>query len=106
LWLIPHGLPYDRDLHNTAPGIPLLLAWALAIDPDANAAAAVPQTQVGAASISLTYFVGSSNIGYVPECATDLGDWKTEGMVISGADANGFRTATRPRNGGAQFMRL
>ena len=106
LWLVSHGLPYDRDLHSTAPGIPLLLAYALDIEPDANAAASVPETEVGVYSISLTYFAGRSDITYVPECATDLGDWKTEGIVISGADANGFRTATCPRSGGAQFMRL
>lgn len=83
-----------------------MLAYALDIDPDANALAAVPQTEVGGDSISLTYFAGRPDIMYVPECATDLGDWKTEGIVISAVDANGYRTATCPRSGGAQFMRV
>lgn len=106
LWLVSHGLSYDRDLHSTAPGISLLLAYALDIEPDANASASVPVTQLGVNSISLSYFSGRSDITYVPEYATNLGDWITEGIIISGVDANGFRTASCPRNGTAQFMRL
>jgi hypothetical protein len=106
LWLVSKGLPYDADLHSTVIGIPLLLAYALDIAPTANAPASVPATQVAGNSISLTYFAGRSDITYVPECATDLGYWKPEGIIISAADANGFRTASCPRSGGAQFMRL
>lgn len=106
LWLFSHGLPYDRDLQNTDLGIPLLLAYALDIDPDASAAASVPDTAVGVNTISLTYFAGRSDIQYIPQFSTNLEDWQTTGIVISAADANGFRTATHPRSGGAQFMRL
>ena len=106
LWLVSHGLPYDRDLQDTVCGIPLLLAYALDIEPDANAAALVPHTKVGVDSISLRYFAGRPDITYVPECATGLDDWTSEGIVISEPDANGFRTATCPRNGAMQFMRL
>ncbi len=106
LWLFSHGLPYDRDLQNTDLGIPLLLAYALDIDPDTDAAAAVPDTAVGVNSISLTYFAGRSDIQYIPQFSTTLEDWQTTGIVISAADANGFRTATCPRSGGARFMRL
>ncbi len=106
LWLLSHGLPYDHDLQDTAPGIPLLLAYALGINPDVNAAASVPDTAVGVNTISLTYFAGRSDIQYVPQFSTNLSDWKTTGIVISAADANGFRTASLPRSGAEQFMRM
>ncbi len=106
LWLVSQGLPYDSDLQSTAPGIPLLLAYALDLDPDSDAAVAVPGARLGVNSISLTYYAGRPDIQYIPQYSSNLGDWKTEGIVLSAADANGFRTASYPRSGVAKFMRL
>lgn len=105
-WLVSHGLPYDRDLQARVSGIPLLLTYALDIDPNSNPAASLPETEVAPDSLSLTYFAGRSDVDYVPQRATDLGDWDSEGISISEADAGGFRTASCPRTGGSQFMRL
>jgi hypothetical protein len=107
LWLVSHGLPYDHDLQDTTPGIPLLLAYGLGIAPDStNAAALVPVSKIVGDTISLTYFAGRSDLQYTPQHSSNLVDWKREGITISAPDAKGFRTASYPRSGGVNFMRL
>lgn len=107
-WLIAHELPADSSLSSdaNADGVNLLLAYALALDPDQNLSAAVPQPVFSANQMSLSYFSASAGVTYVVEASPDLVSWSTEGVVVGAPNASNVRSATVDRAGGGRFMRL
>lgn len=108
-WLFFNGLPSNVDLTSTPQfdGVPLLMAYALNLDPSNNQSANIPQPQISGTQMSLTYYSGSPGVGYFVETSTDLQSWSTNGVTITGPDPNNHCTATVPiTTGSSCFMRL
>ena len=107
-WLHSNGFAYTADLHGTpnGDGVPLLMAYALKLDPTRNQSNSLPKPVLSANQMSLTFYAGSADVAYSVEASTDLQNWSAAGVTISGPDANNFRTATIPLSGAACYMRL
>ena len=108
IWLISNTLPYNADLSSTPnhDGVPLLMDYALNLDPTKNQSANIPQPVVSGSQMSLTYYGGSSGVTYSVEVSSDLQTWTTSGVSMSAPDINNFCTATIPLSSNKQFMRL
>lgn len=107
-WMFSNGLPNNADLQS-APnrdGVPLLMAYALNLDPTRNQSGSIPRPVVVGNNMSLTYYAASAGITYTVETSPDLKSWDTTGVTLSGPDANNCYTATVPMTGAPCFMRL
>ena len=107
-WLLSNGLTHHADLGSTPnhDGVPLLMSYALNLDPTQNHSAGVPQPVISGSQMSLTYYAGSEGVTYSVEASDDLQSWSTLGVTVSAPDANQFRTATVPLSSGKRFMRI
>ena len=107
-WLITNGFAYNADLTSKPnnDGVPLLMSYALNLDPTKNQSATIPKPVISGSQMSLTYYAGSSGIAYSVEVSTDLQSWSTSGVTVSVPDTNSFCTATVPVTGSNCFMRL
>ena len=108
IWLITKGLPYNANLTSTPnhDGVPLLMSYALNLDPTQNQSANIPKPVINGTQMSLTYFEGSTGVTYSVEVSNDLQNWNSNGVTTSAPDSNNFCTATVPVSGTNQFMRL
>ena len=107
-WLLSKGFAYNADL-QTAPngdGLPLLMAYALNLDPTRNQSRNIPRPVLSGSNLSLTYYAGSEGVTYSVETSTDLQNWDTTEVSLSGPDGSGRYTATAPMTGAKKFMRL
>ena len=108
-WLIANGLTSNTDLRSTstATGLPLLLAYALQLDPNKNQRSRIPNPVVSGSTVSLIFYGRNSDITYSAQISTDLKAWTTTGVTVSPPDANGLCTATALTSGSSRlYMRL
>lgn len=75
-------------------GVSLLMAYALGLDPKLNLAGSLPKPVLGEDSLSLTFQGNSEGIIYAAEASEDMQIWTSEGVTLSGPDANGMRSAS------------
>ena len=108
-WLFFKGFPSNANLQSMPnnDGVPLLMSYALNLDPTKNQSANIPKPVVSGSQMSLTYFAGSSGVAYSVEACSDLQSWSTSGVTITGPDSSNNCTATVPIvTGTNSFMRL
>ena len=108
-WLITKGLAYNSDMTSTpnSDGVPLLMSYALKLDPTKNQSPNIPKPVVSGSQMSLTYYAGSQGVAYSVEACSDLQSWSTDGVIITGPDSNNNCMATIPIITGTKcFMRL
>lgn len=107
-WLLSKGLAYNADMQSTpnGDGVPLLMAYALNLDPTKNQSANIPKPAVAGSQMSLTFYAGNADVTYSVESSPDLQTWSTDGVTISAPDANNCCTATVPTTAPSRFMRL
>ena len=103
-WLYANGIPGNTNFLSDAngDGVNLLMAYALNMDP--NARNSLPQPVFGASQMSLSFYSAAPGVTYQVRTSSDMLNWSTAGVVISGPMTN--RTATVARSGEQQFMRL
>ena len=58
------------------------------------------------AELSLAFHGSAAGIVYSMETSSDLQNWTTEGVSLSGTDADGRVTASVPRDSPQRFLRL
>jgi len=107
-WLLSKGLPYNAD-PQCAPngdGIPLLMKYALNLDPTRNQSGRLPQPVVAGNQMMLSYYAASAGVTYSVQYSTDLQTWTSAGVTVSAPDVNGLSTATVPITGSRCFTRL
>jgi len=107
-WFISNGFAYNTPL-TAVPnndGVPLLMDYALNLDPTKNQSASMPKPTVSGNQMSLTYYGGSAGVTYTVLASTDLQSWSASGVTVSGPDANGNYTATIPISSTKEFLRL
>ena len=95
-WLLANGFASNTDLQttSTANGVPLLLAYALQLDPNKNQRSRLPKPVVSGSTLSLTYYGRNADVTYSAQVSSDLKAWTTTGVTVSAPDANGLSTAT------------
>ncbi len=109
-WLLANqlalGTDLNQDLNND--GYPLLMSYALDLDPHQNLASVMPHTTMTDQSLSLQFSSTSPGITYTVEQSEDLKTWTSTGITTSDPNAFGITTATLPTdpNGQQKFLRL
>ena len=68
-------------------------------------APAVPATLQGD-TLGMTFYSASPGLTYRVEASADLAHWSTDGITQTALNRDGMSTATVPRGGPAQFLRL
>ncbi|MGK0186688.1 MAG: hypothetical protein ACI9R3_002471 [Verrucomicrobiales bacterium] len=104
-WLLKHDLPYNSDLHDDAG---LLMAYALDLDPDSNAANRQPEPVFDpvTGTLNVSFHAASPGITYTVETSADLKNWSTGDVTQSDLDQDNRRTASISKDGPNLFMRL
>ena len=107
-WLVSNGLPNTADPTSNPnhDGVPLLMDYALNLDPTQNQSASLPEPVVSGSQMSLTYFAATTGITYTVQASHDLMSWSSAGVMTSSTNISGFCTATIPLTGSKGFMRL
>ena len=79
-WLVLNNFPVDTDLATdlNGGGIPILMAYALNLDPKSRLSAHLPKAEMGEGRLKLSFYAESKGINYVVETSTNLKDWITE----------------------------
>jgi hypothetical protein len=108
LWLIENEWAYETDplQENNGGGVPLLIAYALKLDPQLNLPARMPGVVLEGSQLSLSFYAGKPDILYRLEASTNLTSWSPAGVTLSAPDAGGKRTATVNQDGPARYLRL
>ena len=107
-WLLSNGFASNSNLQSSPnnDGVTLLMDYALNLNPLQNQSANMPQPVISGSQMSLTYFAGSPEVTYTVQSSTDLQNWSTSGVTVTGPDANNNCTATIPVTGSNCFLRL
>ena len=107
-WLMQHGFEPLQDVSedSNGDGLPLLLEYALNLDPSHNNNDAMPQVTLGESGLELEFYAQSSGLMYDVQQSTDLVNWSGTGVSLSGADSDGFRVASVASDQEKLFMRL
>ena len=107
-WLLSNGLTTNVDLNSTPnhDGVPLLMSYALGLDPTQPQSANIPKPMISGSQMSLTYYAGSAGVTYSVETSSDLQNWSTSGVSTSAPDLNQCCTSSILLSGSHQFMRL
>lgn len=87
-------------------GVSLLMAYALNLDPRENLRDRLPAPVLSAEALSIRFYAGTPGITYRVETSRDLTQWTTDGVTLSGLDAENRRTASVPRDAVPRFLRL
>jgi autotransporter-associated beta strand protein len=108
MWLVEKALPYNANLQDepNGDGVSLLMAYALNLDPNQNLSGSMPKPVIDENRLKLAFFAGNAAVIYAVETSTDLLHWTTQGVSVSGPDANQVRTASVDMNGSQRYMRL
>ena len=109
--MLSHELPYDQasDTDPNGDGVPLLLDYALDLDPWQNQAGAMPQAVVDAqaSSLSIDYYAGRSHISYSVLTSVNLVDWTSSGLSVEPVDgAVAMLRASVSIDSSQRFLRL
>jgi hypothetical protein len=107
-WLLKHDLWYDTSLHQDpdGDGVPLLMAYALNLDPRHNVRSSLPVPMSNGDKLSLNFHATSPGVTYRVETSTDLQAWTTSGVTQSAPGPDQRSTATIPFDGPSRFLRL
>ena len=107
-WLASFGLASGSDMeHDTnGDGVPLLMAYALDLNPNLNLGGSLPMAKGGDGALSITFYGASLGITYTVETSSNLKDWTTQGVTLSGTDMAGYRTASVDLDLPRCFLRL
>ena len=107
-WLFFNGLASNANLQSTPnnDGVPLLMDYALNLNPTQNQSGSMPQPVISGNQLCLTFYIGAPGVTYTVQASTDLQTWSTSGVTTSVPDASNFCTATVPVTGTSTFMRL
>jgi hypothetical protein len=107
-WLVAYGFAFDLDPLTDAngDGVPLLMAYALALDPRRQLGPSMPRPQITGQQMRMVFFAGREELVYAVEASADLKHWSSAGVSLSAPDADGHRTASLPINSQQRFMRL
>jgi len=105
-WLLSSNIPYDTNLHQdlNGDGVPLLMAYALNLNPSDNLTGKLPKTGLTNDSAHLRFYGDSSGVTYDVETSKDLITWVP--TVVTEPDTEGIRSASISREGGCGFLRL
>jgi hypothetical protein len=106
-WLASHGMDLDLPLEadTDGDGFPLLLEYALDLDPQVSSRA-VPMHEVVGNAMKISFYSVAPWVRYQPVMSTNLEDWTTDGVAVSGPDVSGIATASVPVSTGAVWMRV
>lgn len=107
-WLLANGLPLDSDALADAngDGVPLLLSYALDLDPRMQAGDQMPEAEITGEQMRMVFFAGREELTYAVETSLDLENWSIDGVSLSDPDADGRRTASVPIGAPQRFLRL
>ncbi len=107
-WFMDGGLDPAADLDQdvNGDGVTLLTAYALNLDPSLDLSGRLPQAEVAADAMGMTYYAASPGITYILETSTDLEAWTATGVSVSGLDLQFRRTATVDLTEPHRFLRL
>lgn len=107
-WLISHAKRADADFleDDNRDGVSLLMAYALGLDPNQNLSGRLPVPLAAEGTLGLSFYAGNPAIDYTVQTSTDLIHWTSEGVILSGLDADDQRTATVVRAETSRFLRL
>ena len=84
-WLNAYGLSPTANLLSVPnnDGVPLLLSYALNLDPTKNQSANLPQAVCSGNQLSLTFYAGNRDVSYAAQASSDLQNWSGNGMPSS-----------------------
>jgi len=107
-WLLSKGFAHNKNLLSIPnnDGMPLLMAYALNLDPTQNQSGSMPVAEVVGNQLQISFYAGSAGITYTVETSTDLKNWTPIGVVLSAPDSNQFQTASIALDGPHRFLRL
>jgi hypothetical protein len=105
-WLSAHNLPADTspDQDLDGDGVDLLMAYALNLDPSQNLAGSMPTPSLAPGTLSISYYAASPAVVYTVKTSTDLENWTTNGVTLSGTPED--QTASVERTSPRRFLRL
>ena len=92
------------DLNND--GVPLLIAYALYLDPNENLGQQMPVPVLVGDSLTLTFHAAAPGVTYTVETSTNLQTWTTDGVAISDLDPTKHCTGSVPLDAPQRFLRL
>jgi hypothetical protein len=106
-WLIGHGMDHDLDPETdlNGNGLSLFDSFAFNLEPHEINRPLV-QKGISSHSLGLSYFSMAPWVAYLPLQSNNLVDWKTDGIVVAGPDADGISSAQVSVEGAPVFMRL
>lgn len=108
-WLTDHGFTPGTSLLSDSnhDGVPLLVAYALGLDPTLDLSGSLPVPVLANGVLSLSFQGNSNGILYGAQTSTDLQSWTASGVTLTEPDANGQRRASITKSGGgSRFLRL
>jgi hypothetical protein len=108
VWLLGHGLPMNTDLNldPNGDGVNHLMAYALALDPNAGFISNPLEPTLDSDVLGITFFAGRDDVVYTPQTSNDLDNWTTDGLTLSELDSEVRRTASVSRSQPRRFLRL
>jgi hypothetical protein len=106
-WLIGHGLDSSLPPETDAggDGVSLFTEYALNLDPHATNSPALEHQLVGNA-LEIAYYSTAPWVRYEPRASTNLLDWTTNGVTVTGPDPEGISTAVISLLEEVGFMQL
>ena len=107
-WFMDGGLDPAADLDQdlNSDGVTLLMAYALNLDPSLDLSGILPQAEMAADALGMTYYAASPGITYTVETSTDLETWTEIGVSASGLDLQFRNIATVDLTDPHRFLRL
>jgi len=108
-WKLARGLALDAadDSDDDADGLPLLVEYALALDPNAGSWSGAPELSSTEERLELTYRRARPELNYVVEASDDLVNWSSAGVAQEFAvDGENVTAATPLGANGRKFLRL
>ncbi len=93
-----------QDLNGD--GVPLLMAYALNLDPHLDLSGSMPKPEIGFGTLDMSFYAGASGVEYIVETSENLVSWSTNGVALSSPDSESFRTASVSLDSPSRFLCL
>ena len=108
VWLNYYEYPVGADMGQdlNGDGVPLLTAYALDLDPHLNLSESLPIPEISSSTMDMSFYAEAESVEYILETSEDLVSWSTTGVLLSGPNAEGFRTGSVNLNDPCRFLRL
>jgi hypothetical protein len=106
-WKLDNGLAIDAPSNTDADsdGLPLLMEYALGLDPAVSSSTGRPVLANASGTLSLTYSKVRSDVTYVVETSTDMVSWTTVG-VNQGTPGSNVTGSIPLSSDAKRFLRL